>query len=190
MQVIDYQNKTQHQRPSVVISGDQPSFPSSSTSQTIKTEDFFPRKVIEYDHKSKVYPWSSFCPIFQFDYNHTQTGLSLHEHPPPKPVEKRIEQPHFVKTEPHFMKTEPKDEESPFRQPKWMPGPSERQERFSYAAQGERYYQSRYENRPNAAMNIQSTTDNHQYYRRNPQEKNWPRNAREYSSQDSYGYEK
>lgn len=182
MQVIDYQNRPPNQR----SPGDQLSFSSRCSAPPIITPDFFPRKVIEYDHKTKIYPWSWFCPIVQIEYNHTPTGFSLHEHPPPKPVEKRIEQPHFVKLE-------PKMEEAPLRHPKWQPqGSSDRPERFSYAAQqGERYYQSRYENRPNAAQNVQSSNDNYPYYRRNPQEKNWARNSREWNnSQGNYGYEK
>lgn len=159
MHVIDYQNRSQHQ-PSPF---NQPLFPGINVPNT--SHDFdFPRKVIEYDHKSKTHSWNWFCPIVQIEYNHGKTGFSLHEHPPPKRVEEcRNEQP-------HRFKQQTKDDLKQLRQPKWAQ--NERQERFAHEAQGQHgHYQPRYDNR-------QNTQQPEPHFRRNQPEKSWVRNNR------------
>lgn len=139
VQVIDYQNRTQKQ----------PTFDDKIS----PVNDHFPRKIIEYDHKSKIHAWNWFCPIFQIEYNHSKTGFSLHEHPLPRPTSKgQMEQQPCVKKEPR--------EQYQLRHPKWtQPGTIERIERYSYG--------SRYEN-----SQIKNTqTSNELYYRRNSRDK-------------------
>lgn len=172
VKVIDYQNKTQNQQCFNSLS-------PFSGANMMRSEDIFPRKVIEYDHKTKVHPWNWFCPVLQFDYNHTKTAISLHEHPPPKPIQKQLEAPHRVKPE-------LKEEHMHFRQSKWMQ--SERQERFQHGGQSERHYQSKFENRATPPLN---SNENQSYYRRNPQERNWSRNFRDWNSSPvNYGTER
>lgn len=143
--------------------------------------DYFPRKIIEYDHKSKVHPWNWFCPVIQIEYNHTKTGRSLHEHPPPQLIE-------LKHSEPHRPKNESKEEFRQLRQPRWA---QERQDRFSHGTQGQQYH-SRYENRQSMPpVNAQPTEP---YYRRNTQEPNWIRNNRErnnpQNSQNNHSYDR
>lgn len=179
IQVIDYQNKTQKNRPPF---GGQSSFSGPSFSNMLRSEEIFPRKIIEYEHKSKVHPWNWFCPVVQIDYNHTRVGLSLHEYPPPKPIKKEPEQPPRVKQE-------PKVEKMQARESKWAPG--ERQERYPYGGQSERYHQSRFEHRPTAPFSSQPPNDNQPYLRSNVQERNWSRNQRDWNAPTAnYGYER
>lgn len=122
VQVIDYQNRSEKISP---------------------VNDQFPRKIIEYNHKSNIHTWNWFCPIFQIEYNHFKTGLSLHEHPLPRPISTKQEQQLTVKKE-------PREQYQKLLDPKWThSGTIERLERFSYG--------SRYEN---------SQTSNELYYRR------------------------
>lgn len=177
MQIIDYQNKTQSYQPFE----NQASISSANSSLNVPkpTEVFF-RKIIEYDHKTKIHPFNWFCPVVQIEYNHTANGLSLHEHPPPKPVKKEPEPS-------HRFKQEQRDEHQHVRQPKWMP--NERQER--YRGPVERNYQMRFENRPNAPMNSQMPSDNQPYYGRNQREQNWSRNYHDFNAPSpDYGYER
>lgn len=164
IQVIDYQNKTQTSAPFANPS----SFLNINPTNVRRIEEF-PRKVIEYDHKSKTHPWNQFCPVIQIEYNHTKTGFSLHEHPPPKsikPEQHQIKQDHFKRD--HF----------PLKHQNWQQ--NERQDRAFHANQGERYHQSRFENR--------QSYDMQSYSRRNPQERNWSRNYQEWNTPKSnYG---
>lgn len=138
----------------------------------------FPRKIIEYDHKTKTHPWNWFCPVVQIEYNHSKSGFSLHEHPPPK--KEQTEQPDWIKSE-------PKDEYRQLRQSKtpWaQQTPIDRQERLPYGSQSlhhHQYFQSRYENRQTIPPNTQ-TAAHEMYYRRNPQDRNWAKNAREWNA--------
>lgn len=177
MQVIDYQNKTPNQS----------SFGGQSSLSIQRPDIIFPRKIIEYNHKTKVHQWNWFCPVVQIEYNHSKNGLSLHEHPPPKPINKEPQQTQ----QSHRVKHEPKEENLQSRQPKWAQ--SERPERLPYGGQIERPYggQSRFENRPAPSPNNQQSNDNQSYYRRNAQEKNWSRNHRDWNAQPAnYGYER
>lgn len=165
MQVIDYQNQSQNQS----TFRDESPFADNCSSKQLDLH--FPRKIIEYDHKSKFHSWNWFCPVIQIEYNHTKTGLSLHEHPPPKSVETiQSEQTH--------------DDYKQLRQPKW--GQIDR-DRFSGVKAQEQHpqqhqnphYQSRYENRHNNPSS--NNSPNEMYNRRNPQDKNWTRNSREWN---------
>ncbi|XP_055309199.1 probable serine/threonine-protein kinase DDB_G0282963 [Sitodiplosis mosellana] len=177
IQVIDYQNQTQKQ-PNF---GDQTSPGENSSSN--KQHDDFPRKIIEYDHKSKVHTWNWFCPVIQIEYNHhSNTGFSLHQHPPPRSTGKKeqIEQHHWVKKE-------PKDQYRQLRQPKWtQQGTTERLERFSYeppqSQHQYQHFQSRYDSHIIPSSNTQ--TSNELYYRRNLREdKIWVRASRDQNAQ-------
>lgn len=187
VQVIDYQNKTQNQS----SFGGQSSLSGQNFSNMLRSEDIFPRKIIEYDHKTKLHPWNWFCPVVQIDYNHTRVGLSLHEYPPPKPIRKESVLPHRVKQE-------PKGEYMQLRESKWTPGERQErgqergQERFPYGGQSERHYQSRFENRPTPPMSIQPPNDNQTHFRRNVPERNWSRNHRDWNATTvtNYGYER
>lgn len=153
VQVIDYQNRTQK-----LLS-------PSSCDQKSPVADHFPRKFVEYDHKSKIHTWNWFCPVIQIEYNHhSKTGFSLHEHPPPPIVKKeRIEQH-------HWLKREPTDQYKQFRQPKRTQTgiiSSERLERFAYEPlqSSHQYFQSRYDNsQTTSPSNTQAS--NELYYRR------------------------
>lgn len=181
MQVIDYQNMTQNQPPF----GGQSSFQGPNSMNMLRSEVIFPRKIIEYNHKTKVHQWNWFCPVVQIEYNHTKNGFSLHEHPPPKPIKKEPQQPHRVKQQPN-------DDNLRLRQSKWAQ--SERPERLPYGGQSERPYggQSRFENRPTPPVNNQLSNENQSYYRRNPQERNLSRNYRDWNAPPpaKYGYER
>lgn len=179
MQVIDYQNKAPNQPPF----GGQTSFPGPNTLNVLRPDIIFPRKIIEYNHKTKVHQWNWFCPVVQIEYNHTKTGLSLHEHPPPKPIKKDLpQQPYRAKQE-----QQQRGENQQLRQQKWPQ--AERQERLPYVGQNER--QPRFENRPTQQLNNQQSNENQSYYRRQPQEKNWSRNYRDWNAAPpNYGYER
>lgn len=185
MHVIDYQNRSQNQLPfsnqspfsgnqssfsgnQSSFSGNQSSFPGSNPFNRLKSEEImFPRKVVEYDHKSKTHSWKWFCPIVQIEYNHGKNGFSLHEHPPPRRVEE------FRNEEPHRFNQQSKDDFKQLRQPKWAQTERDRgQDRFSHGMQGPHgQYQSRYDNR-------QNTQQPEPHYRRNQPEKSWIRNNR------------
>lgn len=170
--MIDYSNQNRQNQPRSF--GEQTSAHGSSMSHQQPFLEHFPRKIIEYDHKTKIHPWNWFCPVIQMEYNHSKTGYSLHEHPPPRSMKKEhTEQPHWVKKE-------PKDEYRQLRQPKWaqQQGPIDRQERYSYGQH--QHFQSRYENRQFISSSTQPT--NEMYYRRNPADRNWVRNAREWNA--------
>lgn len=177
VQVIDYQNKTQNP----VLFGEQTSFNQQSfPSGVARVQEIFPRKIIEYDHKSKVHPWNWFCPVIQMEYNHTKTGLSLHKHPVPKSLIRNEPDPtNWCKQEDHVQ----------LRHSNWSS--NERQNRFPYAGPGERYHQFRFEGRQNAPMSSLPSNENPPYNRRNPNERNWPRNYRDWNApQMSGGYER
>lgn len=170
MQVIDYQNRTLNQS----TLGDQTPLIDNRSSHNQQFVEDFPRKIIEYDHKSKIHPWSWFCPVIQIEYNHSKNGFSLHEHPPPRPAKKD-----------RWVKKEPTDEFKQLRQPKWaqQQAPVDRQERPSYGPQSQhqqQHFQSRYENRQTIPP------ANEIYYRRNPQDRNpreWnARNPRDWNA--------
>lgn len=174
--MIDYKNKKQTPAP---FTNPSP-FPNTIPSNVRKIEEIFPRKIIEYDHKTKIHSWNWFCPIIQIEYNHTKTGLSLHEHPPRK----------LAKPEPmpepeqrHHQEYTRRDHDLQMKHPKWSQ--NERQDRVPFASnQGERYHQSRFDNR-------QLSNDMQPYSRQNPQERNWSRNYREWNTQqDNYGYDR
>lgn len=173
IQVIDYQNKTSIPLPFV-----NPSSFSKITPQNVrKYEEVFHRKVIEYDHKSKVHPWNWFCPVIQMEYNHTKNGLSLHEHPPPKSIRPEPVQRIHPELD-HRMKQEfAKRDHFPLKHQKWQ-----QNERTERVYQGDRYHQPRFESR-------QLPNDMQSYSRRNPQERNWSRNYQEWNTQQgNYGY--
>lgn len=117
----------------------------------VKFIDEYPRKIIEYGHKSKIYKWDWHCPVIQIEYNHTKTGLSMHEHPPPRPT-------------PKIIKLEPQEEWKPLRRLNWQPGSFDRPQRFSHLPQGQ-YYQPRSHLPPNQPE---------PYYKRNPAD--WQQN--------------
>lgn len=183
LQVIDYQNRTKNQ-PSF---GDRTSAMGNISSNQQKFIDNFPRKIIEYDHKTKIHSWNWFCPVIQIEYNHSKSGFSLHEHPPPKPsMKEETEQPHWIQNE-------PKDEYKQLRQSKipWAQQAPidrqqaliDRQERFPHGPQSQhhhQHFQPRYENRQTIPPNTQ--TAHEMYYRRSPQERNWAKNTREWSA--------
>lgn len=174
IQVIDYQNRKPAPAPFVNSSP----FPNIIPSNVRKYEEVFHRKIIEYDHKSKIHPWNWFCPVIQMEYNHTKNGLSLHEHPPPKSIKPQLEQ--RSNPEPGHRLKQPelaKRDHFPLRHQKWQQ--NERQERVY---QDERYHQSRFESR-------QLPNEMQSYSRRNPQERNWSRNYQEWNThQSNYGY--
>lgn len=171
IQVIDYQNK----KPASAPFANPSSFSNIIPSNVRKYEDVFRRKIIEYDHKSKIHPWNWFCPVIQIEYNHTKNGLSLHEHPPPKaqkpePEKRSNPEPYHRMKQNEFAKRD----HFPLQQ---------QNERYERGYQGERYHQSRFESRQLPSDMQQS------YSRRNPQERNWPRNYQEWNtSQSNYGY--
>lgn len=78
VQVIDYQNRSGNQRSSLFAPQ------QTATSGRSHPEEFYTRKIIEYDHKPKEYEWNWFCPIRIIEYDHKSRGYSMHEHPPPK----------------------------------------------------------------------------------------------------------
>lgn len=172
IQVIDYQNKK------TVPFANPSSFPNIIPTSVRKYEDVFHRKIIEYDHKSKIHPWKWFCPVIQIEYNHTKNGLSLHEHPPPKPVKPEPEQRGSSELDHRMKQSEfTKRDNFPLKHQKWQ-----QNERHERAYQSERYQQSRFESR-------QSPNDMQLYSRRNPQDRNWSRNYQEWNThQSNYGY--
>lgn len=172
MQIIDYQNQSQNCPPL----GNQLPFSMQST------QDIFARKIIEYDHKSKIHPWNWFCPVQIIEYNHTKTGRSMHEHPPPKPAKQEPESN-------QRFKTVTKDDQIHMRQLKWPS--NERQER--YRSPGERNFNQRFDQRQNSSTptNSQMSNENQPYYGRNTQDRNWTRNYREYNAPPAeLGYER
>lgn len=178
IQVIDYQNKKPAPASGPAPFANPASFPSIIPPSVRKYEDIFRRKIIEYQHKSKIHPWNWFCPVIQIEYNHTKNGLSLHEHPPPKPIKSQPEQRGSSGAD-HRMKQNElaKRDNFPLKQPKWQ-----QNERYERAYQGERYHPTRFESRP-------LPNDMQSYSRRNPQERNWSRNYQEWNTQQSnYGY--
>lgn len=175
IQVIDYQNK---KPPALAPFANPSSFSNIIPPNPRKYEDVFRRKIIEYDHKSKIHPWKWFCPVIQIEYNHTKNGLSLHEHPPPKSKRPEPEQRRHPEPDHHRMKQEfAKRDNYPLRHQNWQ-----QNERYERVYPGEGYHQSRFESRP-------SPNDMQSYSRRNPQERNWPRNHQEWNPQQgNYGY--
>lgn len=175
IQVIDYQNK----KPAPAQFANPSSFPSIIPSNVRKFEEIFRRKIIEYDHKSKIHPWNWFCPVIQIEYNHTKNGMSLHEHPPPKSRKPELEQ-QCSPVPDHRMKPNEfaKRDNFPLKQQKWQ-----QNERYERVYQGDRYHQSRFESR-------QLPNDMQSYSRRNPQERNWSRSHQEWNNthQSNYGY--
>lgn len=163
MLVIDHQYKTHSKQ-----SFEDQSFSTGNCSPNRhQPTDYFPRKIIEYDHKSNVHPWNWFCPVVQIEYNHTNTGFSLHEHPPTEIVGKIQAKQHWSK------QVVPKDDYNRLRQS--THGPIDHQERLPHggSAQGQQqqHYQSRYENQQNLPSNSQPMGE--MYYRRNLQDQNW-----------------
>lgn len=171
IQIIDYQNKKQTPAPFV----NPLSFSHHIPPIMRKPEEVFYRKIIEYDHKTKIHPWNWFCPVIQIEYNHTKNGLSLHEHPPPRSIKPE------PKPEPQIKPEFVKRDQIPSKYPKWQQ--HERHEQFPYADKSERYHQSRFEHR-------QLPNEMPSYSRRNPQERNWSRNYNEWNPQQNYGYER
>lgn len=172
MQVIDYQNRSQNRQ----TFDEQDMFSNRNSSNDLQQNAYFQRKIIEYDHKTKVHPWHWFVPVIQIEYNHTKTGLSLHEHPPIQTIAKSYgDQQGFKK--------DVKDEIRQLRQPRWAHG-SQGQHQYE-----NRQNQTRYENRQNnPPANAQQTEP---YHRRNAQEKSWIRNNREWNNpQNNYNYDR
>lgn len=185
IQVIDYQNK----KPIPVSFVNQPSFVNQSTFANIippnvrKQEEVFLRKIVEYDHKSKIHPWNWFCPVIQIEYNHTKNGISLHEHPPPKSIKPEPEQRNNPQLEQRIKQELATRDHFPLRHPKWQQ--NERQERV-----GDRYHPSdRYSHHQSRYENRQLPNDMQSYSRRNPQEKSWLLNYQESNThQSNYGH--
>lgn len=178
IQVIDYKNKKQTPGAPFINATKFSNIVSANKLFVHKNEEVFPRKIIEYDHKTKTHQWNWFCPVIQIEYNHSKIGRSLHEHPPPKPVK-----PEPV-LEQRITQERGKRDHLQMKHPKWPP--NERQERILPVNQGERHHQSRFDNRP-------IPNDMQPYSRRNPQERNWPRNYREWNTQQDnhdYGYDR
>lgn len=178
IQVIDYQNK----KPTPASFVNAPPFSNIMPLNVRKHEEIFRRKIIEYDHKSKIHPWQWFCPIIQLEYNHTKNAMSLHEHPPPK-SKKPVPEQRSSNPEPdHRVKQEfGKRDQFPLKHPKWQ-----QNERHERVYPGERYHQPRFESR-------QLPNDNQSYSRnpqeRNPQERNWSRNYQDWNAhQSNFGY--
>lgn len=213
---INYQNRFQNQS-SGNISGN--AIADNSSANREQLVEYFPHKVIEYNHKSKIHPYQASCATIQIEYNHTKNGISLHEHPPPKAIEK-----------PKPVEQTQKENYGQLRQPNWSnanfdrrnssydwpnmnfdpPNNYERsnasfdrqerfpqgatggnQGRYSHGIQGQYNYQDRYDNnRQNISTNVQHPDDNQSYYRQNTQEKNWHRNQREWNHPNDYGYDR
>lgn len=117
IQVIDYQNKKPTPAPFVNPSS---SFSNIIPSNVRKLEEVFHRKIVEYDHKSKIHPWNWFCPIIQIEYNHTKNGLSLHEHPPPKSIKPEPEQRIKLESEQRVKQEFGQRDHFPLKHPKWQ----------------------------------------------------------------------
>lgn len=158
----------------------QPTFAGNRLKQ-LQGDEYFPRKVYEYNNRSKIYEFNEWCPIIQIEYNHTSKGFSLHEHPPIK-QELKIEK---VKPEPTYNPPYgPKGEFLQLRQPqKW----ESRQRNWRYQPYQSKYENERYDYRQNSLSSYQQqqqTTDNQSYYRRNQQDRSWTGSSRDYD--DNY----
>lgn len=187
MQVFDYQNQRQNppqqQLPTFV---QQPAFAGSRLLQ-LEPDLHFPRRIIDYNHKSKIYDFKEFCPIVQLEYNHKSVPFSLHEHPPIKrPIKNEIKKE--VKLEPYNQSYGPRGGEfMQLRQPKWenRPKPWQQQplpqkQRYPYSNQApyqQKYEDERFDYRYNASNDYQyqRSMDNQSYYdnNKNQPQRHW-----------------
>lgn len=172
VQVFDYQNQRQNQQRKLPTFVQQPTFTNSRLIQ-LQPDEYFPRKVIDYDHKTKTHSFIEFCPIIQMEYDHKRKGFSLHEHPPPKPVVKierlRENQSHGPRGEFMQLRQQPKWEN---RQKPWQRYPAP-------APYQPKYENERFDYRQNPSSS--HAMENQSHYGRNQPERHWQSNAREYN---------
>lgn len=165
VQVIDYQNRRENQRMSMFAS-QQP-----TTSGRSHPEEYYTRKIIDYDHKPKTYEWNWFCPVRIIEYDHNSKGYSMHEHPPPKPIIKQNEQSQSLKSE--------------YSQARHQPWNNKSQSQFKQERHQYTPYQ-RYENRATTST-YQQQSDYSANQPRNQQGKEWIRNYQN-APQNTSGY--
>lgn len=189
MQVFDYQNQRQNP-PQHQLSAflQQPAFGGSRLLQS-KPDLDFPRRIVEYKHKSKTFNFKEFCPIIQMEHDHKSKPFSLHEHPPIKrPIKNEIKKE--VKVEPYNNQSYgPRGGEfMQLRQPKWenrpkpwqqQSLPQQQQQRYSHSNQAphqKRYDDERIDYRHNSSNDYQyqrSMDNQSNYINRNQPERHW-----------------
>lgn len=136
--VIDYQNRKLSDQKSL-FRIQRPQTDDQRSKPFNQFDENFPRRVYEYGHKSKKVQFKWFSPVQYFEYNHQSKGISLHEEPPPKPLEpKPIEQKYMPNLRPGYVPPTPR-----YNSP-WPARPPFRQERpFSTYPRNEAPYHPR-----------------------------------------------
>lgn len=185
--VFDYQNQSQQMPNNMNAPMARQTITVSTFGQQI-INDEYPRRIIEYNHQTKVLPMNSFCPIKIIEYDHTVEGLSMHEHPPPKQTISKAEpaKQERAKEETYFQQQQQQ------RHPRWQQqsyGSNEYHRRRDPAQNQPLHQQQRYADRGYQPYYRQTTGDNNPPYNRQMQPEN-PSYARNRDYQTGYENER